>query len=494
MRKNLIIPVLLLVAASTALANDATDHTFYSIRPQFQSGMPERVTMFRDAPLAAENGWGGAMQFVPFGGRSTNAKKLARYFMYGGKDALFVQSTVGGDLSDNNLARDINPLNFGVNYFISPEVLGNYTSTLIFRPQETVYGFGFDYKQYIGHCGCEKQWWFEISFPIVHVRNDMRITESGLTTTGLPGAAPFNAVSVTQSFSNINRLQFGRIDGAKHRTGVADIEIKLGYDYANEECYHADGYIGVVIPTGNKPRGIYVFEPMVGNNHHVGVMFGGSFGLQIWECGDRSINLEFETNSRYLFRNTQVRSFDLRYRPWSRYCLAYANATNAAEGIAFATQLINLLTQKVNVKPRFTRDFNAALVYESCGFQGELGYNFWARQGEKVTLKRPFVPGPAVLDLSTDGVDINRLSNIGNDNAGAGTAYTTATAIRAEDLDLDSAAHPATISHIIYGSMGYRWEDMCWPLFVGLGGSYEFDSLNTSLERWNIWGKIGVSF
>jgi hypothetical protein len=102
---------------------------------------------------------------------------------------------------------------------------------------------------------------------------------------------------------------------------------------------------------------------------------------------------------------------------------------------------------------------------------------------------------------------INLLSNIGNNNystcidpAAPALAtsddqvlYSAGPTITEADLDLSSAANPATLSNIIYGTLGWSW-DWCLPTFVAVGGSYEFTSINTAVSRWNVWGKFGISF
>ncbi len=55
---------------------------------------------------------------------------------------------------------------------------------------------------------------------------------------------------------------------------------------------------------------------------------------------------------------------------------------------------------------------------------------------------------------------------------------------------MDSAAHPALISNTVYASLGYKGDHA----FFNTGGSYEHDVLNTSLNRWLVWTKIGLTF
>lgn len=483
-------------STSTAKGGDATGHSFFWVRPPFQDMMPEKISLFRSTrALARDCSWGGAFQVVPFGGRSTRAKGLARYFTFGGKDTLTVNT-------DQTTFPDINPTNFNVVY-----TGGSFQSTLQFRPRQSYAGVGLDYLQYIGwgDC-CERNWWFEISSPVEWVRNNMNLTETATASTGTlaAGAAPNMTAAFTGTYTFITgvaqTMNFGRIDGARKKTRLADIQLKLGYDYQCSDCSWFDAYLGLLIPTGNKPNGKYMFEAIVGENRHFGFLTGASMGFNIWQRCDSRLYATVDMNSRYLIRNTQTRSFDLKFRPWSRYMLVYldaagANAPNAAPGI-------NIFTRKMKVHPHFQHNMTAALYYEGgCGLLAEAGYNVWCRQGEKVQLSDPWVTGPAIAALDSTnallGNQTNRLSNIGNNNAGAelpnpAAALPANLLIQESDLDLGSAAVPAALSHIFYGTLGYGW-DTCWPITLGIGGSYEFSRINTALSRWMVWGKFGVS-
>ena len=68
-------------------------------------------------------------------------------------------------------------------------------------------------------------------------------------------------------------------------------------------------------------------------------------------------------------------------------------------------------------------------------------------------------------------------------------AYTQSQILKT-DLNIDSASHPAVLSNILYGNVGYEWS--CF--FLGLGGSYEFSSINTTINRWTAWGKLGFNY
>lgn len=491
---------------------DATGQTFFWARPQFQDAMPEKVSLFRnDRALARDCGWGGAFQAVIFGGRTTNkdSQRLARYFMFEEKDQLTVASTGVADVdTTQGVNVDINPLNFNVGYAIDG-VPATYQSTLIFKPRQSVVGAGFDYIQYFG-CGDCPRWWGEVSFPVLRVRNDMRLTETNIVieagATLIPGAAPSIAAAFTGQFPISGEAedvwQFGIINGKQQKTGVADVEIKVGYEYIRNDCSYLYSYLGVLVPTGTKPQAKYVFEPILGENRHVGFLSGGSGGYEIWEGCGKNLWFDCDIAWRYLFNKSQLRSFDLYNRPWSRYMPIFVNETDAA--IPEVTPGINTFTQKMKINPGLQFDINWAFVFSTeCGFLAEVGYNFWARTAERVKLATPWVVGPAIANLSTGAPvanEINRISNIGaffgpalNITAVNPVTPNTLYLIQEGDINFNSAACPAALTQTIYGTLGYSSDCWCWPILFAVGGSYEWSKINTALTRWTAWGKIGIS-
>jgi hypothetical protein len=503
-----------LFLSSKVLQADTTAHTFFSVRAPFQTCSPEKITMFRnDRAQMYQNGWRGAMQAVAFGSQSTNEQDLARFFMPFDKAMLiFAEDTAPGGGTPPNvnpLFRDVIPYFFDI--ISAPETPG-FKSAVAFKPQQTYAGIGLDWIQFFGHDPCEKRWWIEISFPFVWVRNDMRLTEIILNEDFVPLNSGVN-ISVKEAFTGIEKLEnqsgaitgsgwfFGKIDGPQQKSGIADIEFKLGYDFS---CKYVDGaycYAGLVIPTGNIPNAEFVFEPIVGNNHHFGVMWGVAMYSEFWRnpCKNRVFYSTMEINGRYLLGNRQTRSFDLCNKEWSRYQSVYRSFNDAVNVAPF--EGINIFTQRVDVNPRFAANFNSALGIKWCRFEIEAGTNFWGRQCEKVTLTDPFPTGIALTPVPPNQVSasINRAITIreafGPATIGPLTAEEYAlNSIQPGDINLQSAAHPVALSNLLYLSVGYNWDSWCRPLFIGLGGGYEFASDNVAMERILIWAKLGISF
>ncbi|HEX2977578.1 MAG TPA: hypothetical protein VHO47_00440 [Candidatus Babeliales bacterium] len=506
-----IILISLFGMSAQALIADTSGQTFFSVRAPFQTCSPEKITLFRnDRAQRFETGWRGALQLVAFGGQSTNEQDLARFFMPFDKSMLiFAEDTAsGGGIPPavNPLFRDVIPYFFDI---ISAPGTPGFKSAVAFKPQQTYAGIGIDWIQFFGWDPCEKRWWIELSFPFLYVKNDMRLTEVLVNEDFEPLNDGIN-ISVKEAFTGIQKLEnqfgavtgsgwmFGKIDGARHETGIGDIEFKLGYDWTCDYVDGAYGYVGLVIPTGNTPTGEFVFEPVVGNNHHFGVMWGGSLYSEFLRCPEknRTFYSAMDFNGRYLFTNRQTRSFDLYDKQWSRYQSVYRSFSDAVASAAF--EGINVFTQRVHVSPRFTINFNSAIGIRWCHWEIEAGSNFWGRQCEKVKLFDPFPTGIALTSAPPVAASVNRAITIREAFNGSTVGPLTAqeynsNSIQPGDLNLSSAAHPSTVSNILYASVGYNWDGCKRPMFVGIGGGYEFASDNLALERIVIWAKWGIS-
>ena len=62
----------------------------------------------------------------------------------------------------------------------------------------------------------------------------------------------------------------GRVDFcSRHKSGLADIDAIIGYNWINNDCYHFGTYLQLVLPTGTKPESRHLFNPVVGNSNHL---------------------------------------------------------------------------------------------------------------------------------------------------------------------------------------------------------------------------------
>jgi hypothetical protein len=497
--------------------------TLTNMQPPFTSVTPELVSAQRsDFNQARENGWGGALQFAAFGGRSADKDDLARYFFPDAKTTLTVVETGPADdqVGFNNGEQDLLAQNF--NIFTTGR---NYKGTIEMGPQQSIFGLGIYWRQSFWKLHKRgRGFWFSVSSPITHMKNVTNLTESVETDSAADTTQSPNAVNNMIAALNQESWNFGKISTcAMKKTGLADIELKIGYEWLQHQPAHMETYVGIIIPTSNRQKGIYLFEPVIGRSGHAGVMFGSSLGLDIWEneSADKMIRFELANHSEYQFDREQVRSFDLAHKPWSRYLPLYANAEQAQEaadlfaageleaGANLATPGINILTQKVKVTPGLVHNVNSAFVFSVRRFEAEVGYNFFARRAECVKLACPWQEGPAIKYFEGAG-QTNPIRTISGNpyyeqlvsNASntlpllpKSVADYNLSIIKETDLDLQSATTPCTLSNKLYGTLGYRNNDREYPIFASVGGSYAFSKNNNAASRgWLIWGKMGLAF
>lgn len=479
-------------------------HTFFSVRPQYQSASPEKESFFRHDVMDIENcRIGGALEIVPFGGSSFQGGSLAEFFLPFGRSCLNVKefNPNSGTNQDGDPLKDVEARNFNIE-----TVNHDFVSRICFCPKQTVFGLGITYKQALTRkCDGTVGLWFEASMPIERIQNTMGLTEKiindgggAIDEIGLDDSPRVG--NMVQAFKQHN-WKYGKIIKGCNlvKWGVADLELKIGYNTIDCGTCHLNSYAGILVPTGNKPKAHFVFEPIVGNNHHFGLMLGNNYGFELLNRGNHKLWLEVDNNSRFLFHNHQTRSFDLMDEQWGRYLETYANKEQALDASNTSnensgTSGINLFTGCFKVSPRFSFDNNAAMVYHHCnGFIGEAGYNFYARQAEDLCLKN--WPAEAQIKNINGLGDTNIARTIKDNFPDSAIGVADYAPILKNDINLDTAGHPAIVVNTIYATMGYDFKvNFDRPGLIAIGGSYEFCSVNTALQRWLVWFKGTVSF
>jgi len=186
------------------------------------------------------------------------------------------------------------------------------------------------------------------------------------------------------------------------KTRLAEITAAWGWNFVRRENFLFGLNIRAAAPTGNRPNGNYIFEPMVGNGKHWEL--GG--GMNMWwtwwrSCDeDRDFTMYLDAYATHMFKTHQCRTFDLCGKPLSRYMLAMkftddvqdliAGAT-AGEAVApsaqFAnefTPVANLTTIPVDVSYAAQGEVILKFAYTHCNFQFDFGYDFWGRTCAKI--------------------------------------------------------------------------------------------------------------
>lgn len=491
--------------------DQTTGKSFFSVNPQYTTGKPEHLSLYRENRMhAREDGVHGSLQAVVFGGKSVNTHGMARYFFPYQRTNLVVAEGpnpeptsglfVGGSTGFQNDAYDLLASNFNI-----ATADRNFQSIISIRPEQNYVGCGLNYRQ--GRiCGSENGGvWFDVTVPIVHVKNKVNLEER-ITTSSPSAALPGTALNMRAAFMN-PEWNYGKIAPCgRGKTGVADAEIRIGRDFRKGEACAADIFVGFIIPGGNRPNGEYLFEPVIGRNKHWGFIWGGAGSLRCWEnCdGNSNIFVNIDINNYYLFEGRETRSFDLWDKSWSRYINVFTdvNATSTTPGI-------NVLTQKMKIKPHGTYQINASLTFNyGSHFQFEFGDYMYFREAEEGQLCGRWQEGPAIAgnsllppqasmsNATMKAWDYGLIENDA-DMASLHTVPSLNTPVYRPitecDLNLQSALHPFCGGHMVYGTLGYQNKCAEYPWLVALGTGYQCTADNALMQRWSVWGKFAIS-
>jgi hypothetical protein len=277
------------------------------------------------------------------------------------------------------------------------------------------------------------------------------------------------------------------------RTGVDDIQLKLGNNWYWGDENHLGLYGIVGIPTGKTNNAQYLFAPIVGSTH-ASAGIGFTFDIGGWIADENYLCLMADGHYRYHFSETEFRSFDLyRNGAWSRYLAVVNSETtdNPKPGI-------NTMSQKVTVRPNSRVQLWTALHYEVYKYNIEIGYNYWGRNKETICdlIGNPdkgiwdISAHPQSNTTSASDATINQAA-FGPNAAPSDPEFIS---IRSNDFNIRSAEHPLTSSHTVYGALSYNGEfDNC-PALIGVGASYELPNNNSAIEQWMVWCKLGFVF
>ena len=281
----------------------------------------------------------------------------------------------------------------------------NFRGTVNFCPR--IENHIFDLGYYLGLDCWLQGAYLRIHAPVVYSRWNLRASEVDLipsvtpfpacymgSTTGTsvaPAANIQQALSGSFLFGDLAMpLCGGRVDFCRrNKSGLADIDFILGYNFCNTDCYHFGVYAQLVLPTGPRVNTATLFSPQVGNNRHFELGIGFSWHAVLCGTDHHNIALFFEGNLTHMFKNTQCRTFDFcNAGAFSRYMLLKGfDVTNAP---VYNGQLINascFTNQNVRVKLNVKGDASIKLAYRYCGFGIDLGYNVYGHSHESLYLK-----------------------------------------------------------------------------------------------------------
>lgn len=415
-----------------------------------------------------------SFQVTGFYQDSTNHGDIARYFGIGNNRENFIVGTQAS--IDAREADILNRLLIHKESGDSP-LVGNVS----FKPNQQMAGVRFDYFQDFNTP--INGLFFKARMPLVWVEREMKLQVAGSANAdSVPAASlqDFFAGKVEQAdLDNLQgKLTKAKIDGRRHKFGVADIDLAIGHKCVHTETKHLFLNFGITIPTGSKVRGEYLFEPVCGNGQHFGIGGGLDAGVELWSNCNAALRFLVAAEYRYLFEKTEERTVGVKDRALGYYFLAAQEGQDDVPLFPAA----NILTQGLKVKPGSQLDALVAFAFNSSGFTIDFGYNMFWKDSEDVWLK----------NWKDDTYALANANYVTSNQFDSGVdALQT---LNRADLDVAAAATPSLFTHKLFAGLGYTmniYQD--YPLSFGIGGSYEFGTSNADLENYAVWAKIAVS-
>ncbi len=474
----------LVIFVGNICATTYSNKTFLMPRPLVSNMAMQYTTWHEIIRNTPKNQWGTSWQVAGFYQESNNETDLGKYFGVNKKNNLVISENTADDIKYKFLFHDRNRAH------------RHTTAHIKLEPEQQVYGVRLDTMTDLSFI--LKGLYLKASSLILEVKNDMKLQIWDATHLfANDNLKKYFAGQYNQNTADDKQtyLTNAKIAGKQTTSGFSDTDIILGYKVLDKERYQIKFNLGLTVPTGNKVKAEYLFEPVRGNGRHFA--FGGGLDSEIdlYRTHDWNIKLINVFNYRYMIKDTQTRTLGLNKtiydsfdNTWitnfSQYYLLGKLGAPANSGLIPAA---NVLTTALDVTPGSQLEglLNFGINYKN--FTLDLGYNAFFKQAESIKLKDdPF-------ETNDYGV-IDYAFNTTLANAIIEADFANKTKLSIHDLDLAGAETPSQLTHKIYSGFGYFFDKKDYSALLGLGGSYEFATSNNELETWAFWGKIGISW
>jgi hypothetical protein len=434
----------------------------------------------------------GALQLIAFYMQSIDLKKSARYFLPACQNELLVS---GDQNTEDQKIRDVRAEWLNLD--------SNFRGFMSINPEQRKFGFSIEYNQdlkQVINSDLFRHHWISIEVPVVGVENNLNLTQNNArTSTNSPK-------NIIEAF-NQREWRYSKIDGQRNKVRLAEIRFCIGSSLVSEDYFQMAYKSILVAPAGNKQNPEFMFDPVVGNNHHPGV--GGAIFFQFplnRDTTKQAICFFANLEALLLIRNKQFRTFDLKDKPWSRFMLY-----NLADCSASNVPGVNLLTLESIVRPFGTVDCSLGWRYKSEWIEAEVGYNIWGRGDERVKLRSAFnnpcqcdafgiagsQPGRSaskstIKQQSDDDQEIQTVGIVnGVEQKGFVNVFVP---IKESDIDLRSGSAESALQHKVHFSFGAIHKSDRADGLLGGGIFVGIPQKNSTLKMWGAWVKLGASF
>ncbi len=407
----------------------------------------------------------------------------------------------------------------------------HYDGTLCLTPR--IQNFLVDLNLYLGLGMIAHGMYWRIHAPVTWTKWSLDVEETVINNGNTTGAVGFDS-HVTSFFDYACRGKSATANAgetnyplgaaricpcSRSKTGLSDVQMDLGWNFYSKEDYHVGLYVRGVAPTGTRPNGRFLFEPIIGNSKFWELGGGIDARWIMWHSDEdnQELGLYFDASITHLFSTRQKRVFDLKnHGPLSRYMLLFNRTPGHIIG---ETPAANVTLANINVSCNIQADVMLMFNYTRDNFNWDFGYNFWKRSCEKINCCK--LESCQVCDAGgiCNGLDGQTWLPAFADSTIHSFGTGTATPLTKADLDI-KGAQTKGLSNKVFTNFGYTWwehDDRVIP-FLGTGFEVEFGKRPScckdackqnccipnpcnkkccqynALSQWGLWLKGGFSF
>ena len=526
---------------TTAPLDDYTNHTFMFVRPVFDSVGIQQASWHDIVFHKQKNGC--AFQIYSILEQTYPNLNNPSYFLFNGLNQLTIQAGTTSTFEMPGTSPAVSPPRVKPStaaqgqmyvYSFDRDILGQWVGidALTAAPSTSVAGgvnFTLDPSQRqacivaefsqdlhkIINISIFENWFINVAAPVTWIENNLGITgdQAAIDAMNSPN---FTFVKMTP----------GTMDSVR----LTQVAISLGTRYMGEPDTHVISTTGIIVPLVEQDCNGSIFQPVQGFNSHFGFDTNALFQFPICqrhEYSNSKILFFADLHNTFLARNHQLRTYDIKNKPFSRYMLLYDKALNDT------VPAMNVLTLRSRVEPFMLTNLATGFRLKYKDSIGEIGYELWAHGAEVVTPEHKgefhedtcntwadgrygiaFINTAGVLakiNNTTGAVEALAPGEIGQTASqstinfvappdGQSSCCPTPTFtqenvyLRIIDLDRLSCAAQPTITHRAYASLGFGGKGNTRDYFANFGLFIEASQNNAALCFWGGWFKAGLTF
>jgi len=464
--------------------DDYTAQSFMFTKP-IMDNLPAHNSAWHSIVHQPEGDKCSSLQIFGIFQQSMEHAPNARYFLFDHKTCLKV---VGDTILESHpyTTRDIRAEWFG----LPPDFSGGFSIC----PKQRKMGVLFEYNQKLRNffeSSLFENYWISVSAPLVSVENNLNLKQFDIQNPGT-GSGPRDILDALCQ----DEWMYGKLCTCpRSDLQLAYIKLKLGSTYMSENNFQLAYYSQLLLSTAPRDCGKYMFDAVVGTNGHHGLGTGVNFQIVInRENPKYDVCIFADLEHIYLFRLKQMRTLDIKGKPWSRYMLF--NQKDRGPDLNLAG--VNVLTREVVARPDSMVDFTfGCRVKTASRLEVEVGYGIWGHGDECLELVCPFPEiygiageksGNSPTTASTSTIGTRETNDVDENNAGVFTP------VLQEDLCLKYQGNRSAINHRVHLALSavHAGENVDGTLSAGV--FYEIPQRNSALKVWGLWGKVAASF